>query len=123
MDNNLRGCLAEYSFAVECLKRGYNISFPLLDSCVYDCIVDTGKKLFKVQVKSTTKTPDTYHTTVACRISNAKVSYTLDRVDYFAVWVDYFDGFFIFKNLGNMRSIRLSKKGKHKNKFNNFVFE
>lgn len=123
MDNNQQGCLAEYTFATECLKRGYNVSFPLLDSSVYDCVVDVEGRLIKVQVKSTTKVPELHHNTVHCRLANSKADYTLERVDYFAVWVKYFDGFFVFKNTGNMRSIRLSKVGKYKNKFNNFAFE
>lgn len=123
MDNNQRGCLAEYTFATECLKRGYSVSFPLIDSSVYDCIVDTGERLIKVQVKSTNKTPDGDHNTVHCRIANAKADYTLNNVDYFAVWVEYFAGFFIFKNKGEMKAIRLSKVGKYKDYFNNFAFE
>ena len=39
------------------MKRGLNISMPVLHSSIYDCIVDTGKKLVKVQVKSTKKQP------------------------------------------------------------------
>lgn len=123
MDNNQRGCLAEYTFATECLKRGYSVSFPLIDSSVYDCIVDTGERLIKVQVKSTNITPEKNQTTVHCRISNAKSVYTMDKVDYFAVWVEYFAGFFIFKNNGNTNTIRLSKVGKYKDYFNNFAFE
>lgn len=122
MDNNLVGCLAEYSFATECLKRGYNISFPLLDSSVYDCVVDTGERLFKVQVKSTGKKPEGNSKSIHCRISNAKADYTLDKVDYFAVWVEFYNGFFIFKNKGDMKTIRLSTYGKYKDYFNNFAF-
>ena len=123
MDNNQRGCLAEYTFATECLKRGYSVSFPLIDSSVYDCIVDTGERLIKVQVKSTNRDTDGYHNSIHTRIANAKSNYTLDKVDYFAVWVEYFSGFFIFKNNGNTNTIRLSKVGKYKDYFNNFAFE
>ena len=123
VDNNQRGTFAEYLFATECLKRGYNISFPLSDASIYDCIVDTGEKLYKVQVKSTRKKPfkKTYKT-VHVNISNSKSSYTKKTVDYFAVWSYYYDGFFIFKNKGDMKTIRLSKVGKNKIYFNNFVF-
>lgn len=124
MDNNKQGCLAEYLFAVECLKRGYEIAMPLLDSSIYDCIVDTGSKLVKVQIKSTNKKPDNpYRNSVQTRISNNKQTYTLDSVDYFAVYVYLFDGFFIFKNKEGMQTIRLSKTGKHSKYFNNFVFD
>ena len=123
MDNNQRGCLAEYTFATECIKRGYAVSFPLIDSSPYDCIVDTGDRLIKIQVKSTNKGFDGYHKSIHARIANAKADYTLDKVDYFAVWVDCYEGFFVFKNKGNMKAIRLSIHGKNKIFFNNFAFE
>jgi len=104
------------------MRNGYEVSFPLIDSSVYDCIVDTGEKLIKVQIKSTIKTPDKHHTTVHCRLHNAKSDYTKQRVDYFAVWVEYYGGFFVFKNIGGMQSVRLSPKGKHSKSFNNFAF-
>lgn len=123
VDNNKRGCVAEYNFAIECMRAGYEVSFPLIDSSIYDCIVDTGKKLLRVQIKSTTKVPDKHHTTVHCRLQNSKSDYSKDRVDYFAVWVDYYNGFFVFKNKGGMQSVRLSPHGKHKKFFNNFAFK
>jgi len=124
LDNNKQGCLAEYLFCVECLKRGYEVSMPLLDSSIYDCIVDTGTKLVKVQIKSTSKKPDGIHrNSVQTRIANNKQTYTKANVDYFAVYVYLFDGFFIFKNTGDVQTIRLSKVGKHSKKFNNFVFD
>lgn len=94
-----------------------------MDSSVYDCLVDDGKKIYKVQIKSTNKTPlKKNHKTVQARLNNAKTDYPKSKVDYFAVWSKFFDGFFIFKNKGNMCSIRLSKVGKNKIYFNNFVF-
>lgn len=122
MDNNQRGCLGEYLFATECIKRNYQVSFPLLDSSVYDCIVDIGDQLIKVQVKSTNKTPLPNRSSVHCVLHNSKSSYTIDKIDYFAVWVEYFNGFFIFKNQGEMQSIRLSLTGKNSKFFNNFAF-
>lgn len=123
VDNNQRGTFSEYLFATECLKRGYNVSFPLMDSSIYDCLVDDGKKIYKVQIKSTVKIPyRKNHKTVQATLKNSKTSYSKDVVDYFAVWSKYYDGFFIFKNKGNMSSIRLSIVGKNKIFFNNFVF-
>lgn len=123
MDKNQQGCLAEYTFATECLKLGYNVSFPLMDSSPYDCIVDTGERLLKIQVKSTKRKPTGYHKSVSARIINANGDYSKDTVDYFAIWTEYFNGFFIVKNKGNMRFIRLSTHGIYKDFFNNFAFE
>lgn len=123
MDINIQGCLAEYQFATECLKRGYNVSMPLLDSSVYDCVVDIGSNIYKVQIKSTTKLPTDHASNVHVVLQNNKNQYTIDKVDYFAVFVYVFDGFFIFKNTGEMKSIRLSTIGRNSKFFNNFAFE
>ena len=124
MDGNQRGCLAEYLFATECMKLGYQVSIPLSNKSIYDCIVDTGKNLFKIQIKSSIKIPDyETHSTVHVPLQNNKRIYTKDRVDYFAVWSSFFNGWFIFKNSGKMQSIRISLKGKYQKYFNNFVFD
>tara|TARA_R110001632_G_scaffold52435_2_gene130043 strand:- start:941 stop:1312 length:372 start_codon:yes stop_codon:yes gene_type:complete len=122
MDNNQRGTFAEYLFATKCLEKGYNVSFPLMDSSVYDCIIDTGERLIKVQVKSTSKSPQKNRNTIQAHLENSKSTYSKNLVDYFAVYVNYYDGFFIFKNTGNMQTIRLSLIGKNKIFFNNFAF-
>ena len=130
MDVNQQGCFAEYKFVTECMKRGLNISMPVLHSSIYDCIVDTGKNLVKVQVKSTKKQPlliepktNRKQNNVQINIENNKKPYLKKYVDFFAVWVEIYDGFFIFRNTGNIHTIRLSLVGKHSNKFNNFVFD
>jgi len=106
------------------MKRDYQVSMPLIDSSLYDCIVDTGERLIRVQIKSTAKKPDSKRqSSVHIPLQNNKRNYTKDKIDYFAVWTDYFGGWFIFKNTGKMQSIRVSKKGKHQKNFNNFAFE
>lgn len=47
------GTLYESMFKVEAMKRGLHVSEAEGDYLPYDCIVDNGKKLFKVQVKGT----------------------------------------------------------------------
>ena len=124
MDNNQRGCLAEYVFATECMKRNYEVSMPLIDSSLYDCIVDTGNRLIRVQIKSSAKTPENdRHNSVHIPLQNNKRHYTKEKIDFFAVWSDFFNGWYIFENSGNMQSIRVSIKGKNKKYFNNFAFK
>ena len=95
------------------MKRGLNISMPVLHSSIYDCIVDTGKNLVKVQVKSTKKQPlliepktNRKQNNVQINIENNKKPYLKKYVDFFAVWVEIYDGFFIFRNTGNIHTIR-----------------
>jgi len=116
--------LAEYLFATECIKRNYQVSMPLMDSSLYDCIVDTGKQLLRIQIKSSAKIPENDRlSNVHIPLQNNKRNYTKEKIDYFAVWSDFFNGWFVFKNTGDMQSIRVSITGKNKKFFNNFAFE
>lgn len=47
------GNIAEAAFALEALRQGLVVSKPVSTGEVYDFIVDSGKRLYKVQVKST----------------------------------------------------------------------
>ena len=106
------------------MKRDYQVSMPLIDSSLYDCIVDTGDRLLRVQIKSSTKNPtNDRQNSINIPIQNNKRSYTKEKIDYFAVYCDFFDGWFIFKNTGKMQSIRVSLTGKNKKYFNNFAFK
>ena len=106
------------------MKRGYEVSMPLMDSSLYDCIVDTGKNLLKLQIKSSIKLPDNdRHNSVHSPLQNNKRYYSKEKIDYFAVWCEFFSGWFVFKNTGKMQSIRVSLTGKNKKYFNNFAFE
>lgn len=95
---------------------------PILDSSIYDCVVDAKGALYKVQIKSSEKTPRGNENSVNIPLDNSKTKYTKDRVDYFAVYSGFYGGFFVFPNLGNMKSFRASTKGKNKAFFNNFDF-
>ena len=52
MNTSQFGCFAEYLFAVEAMKNNLLVSFPLLHTSVYDCIVDSPKGLSKIQIKA-----------------------------------------------------------------------
>lgn len=106
------------------MKRDYQVSMPLIDSSLYDCIVDTGDKLIKVQIKSSDKTPiNPTWNNVQIPLQNNKRNYTKEKIDFFAVYSSFFSGWFIFKNTGKMQCIRVSLKGKNKKYFNNFAFK
>jgi len=95
---------------------------PILDSSPYDCILDVNGRLLKIQIKSTQKKPLEGRNSVNVPIQNSKTNYTKDLVDYFAIYSEYYDGFFVFPNKGEMKSIRLSLTGKNKIYFCNFGF-
>lgn len=83
--NRRNGEEAELSFALEAVKKGLKIAFPFMTER-YDLIVDNGKKLLKIQVKSTEvlkKTRPQYE--VPLRAS--KKEYTKDEIDLFAIFI------------------------------------
>ena len=122
-DSNYIGCYGETLFFAECIKRGFSVSKPLLDSSPYDCIVDTHNNLYRVQIKSTGKAPEEGDPNIKTHLQNNKSIYLASVVDYFAVYSTYYNGFFIFRNEGNMQSIRFSLTGKWKDCFNNYKFD
>lgn len=47
-----KGGVGEARFISEAIKNGFSISVPFLGSSSYDCLLDNGKKIFKIQVKT-----------------------------------------------------------------------
>lgn len=74
-----------YLVAAACAMRGFKISWPL-EPAVYDLLIDTGRSLLRVQVKTTTWR---LHGAFACKITRRsggeKTWYTKDDIDYFGV--------------------------------------
>jgi hypothetical protein len=119
MDINIVGCAAEYRFAVMAMEKGLRISMPLLDSSPYDLIVETPNGLRKVQIKST-KTKDSPRG-IKITLKPTGGSYDLNDVDYFGIWIDDYNGFYIIANTGKQTSFRFNKSGKkYSDNFNNF---
>jgi hypothetical protein len=117
---NYQGCFAEYLFCAECTRRGFTVSMPTLHSSIYDCVVDNGERLLKIQIKSSFKTPRGNENSVNIPLDNSKSKYTKQSIDYFAVYSGFYGGFFVFPNLGNMKSFRASREGKNRIYLNNF---
>jgi len=52
MDSNQIGCLSDYKFETAAMEQGFYVSFPLLNTLRYDCIIKTPKGLLKLQINS-----------------------------------------------------------------------
>ena len=118
MDFNLIGCIAEYKFGVMAMEQEINVSFPLLDASQYDCITDSKNGLKKIQIKSASSDEDV----VRCYLHHTnKKPYSMESVDYFAIWIKSHKGFYIIKNNGKLHSLVLHKNGKYSKNFNNFA--
>jgi len=122
MNTNQKGCFAEYRFATMAMKNGFNVSMPLLDASPYDCLLERGGEIFKIQIKFMSRSKKYFNRNddnkSEVRIMNRK--YEKNEVDYFAVWHDTYKGFFIIENK-EQRSFSVSLSDRHKQNFNNFA--
>jgi hypothetical protein len=119
MDINLAGCTAEYRFAVMAMQYGLRVSMPLLDASPYDAIVETPNGLRKIQIKSTMQRVS--NNAVALTIKRTGDPYPIADVDFFAIWIEVFQGFYIIPNNGTQRRFKFTINGKkYSNNFNNF---
>lgn len=118
MNANIFGCFAEYKFATMAMEQGYFVSMPLLHTSPYDCIVETPKGLFKVQIKAINES-NSLRNRVFLKGRNNKM-YDKKDVDFFAIYSKEREGFFIFKNELKFKSFNLDSEVYSKY-FNNFA--
>ena len=86
-----QGDTAELRFMLLNHELGYTVSKPFGDNAKYDLIVDTGKELQRVQVKSTRRKEtssgmDCYNCLV-CSGADSKQQYSKEDIDYIAIYV------------------------------------
>lgn len=106
------------------MENGFDVSMPLKHTSIYDMIVDTGDRLIKVQVKSSSQSPRENQKSVNVLIYKSKYQlYEVGEIDYLALYVHEFQGFFIFKYDQPKMSYRVHPEGKYKKHFNNFAFD
>jgi len=121
MNSNDIGCYSEYRIACALMSQGYKISMPLNDSSVYDMIVDSGSKLYKIQIKGTTRKPQGNRRGVQVNITRNR-KYSKTEIDFYLIWVEYYKGYFFLKN-ENQSAVNLHPFGKYKQNFNTFVIQ
>ena len=91
MNTKQQGDNAEIRYMLLAHSLGHVISKPISDNSQYDLIVDTGKELERIQVKSTSRKDtssrmDCYKCLVNRNKNNDKC-YTKNTIDYIAVYV------------------------------------
>ncbi len=88
-ESKRRGELVELAFLHMATAMGLKVSKPYGDSGRYDFIVDTGRRLFKVQVKSTSyaKSSQAYGASVGRNLHGRVVPYLRSQVDFIAIYV------------------------------------
>jgi len=89
-----RGEWVELLFMTRAAKRGYVVSKPWGDSARYDVGIEQDGRIKRVQVKGTDYREGDGYT---CNLANGKLrEYTVEEVDYFAIYVLREDVWYIF---------------------------
>lgn len=97
------------------MELGLQVSKPILDASVYDCIIDNGTRLIKVQVKSRSVSDRGDENDMVQWGSN---KYKPTDFDYYAIYLHQTGDWLIMENK-NQISMRLNQK--NRDKFNNFA--
>ena len=85
-----QGAITEQRCFLKCLEYGFGVSKPLFDNARYDFILDTGKRLLKIQIK-TSHWIDEEHSVFVFNCysqhstsnGNKRMKYTNKEIDYF----------------------------------------
>lgn len=90
-ENNtqLKGAITQQKCFLKCIQFGWIISKPLFDNARYDFIADNGKKLLRIQIKTSAWNED--HTAFTFNgysqhstgDGNKRMKYTNKEIDYF----------------------------------------
>lgn len=91
------GLLYEVKAKLLLLEKGFSVSEPMCASSKYDLIVDNGERLFKVQVKKTSRKNS--KTSYRCRLhstsGNKVKKYKKNEVDMFVIYIEPLDIWYV----------------------------
>jgi hypothetical protein len=91
-----QGELAEMRFMLKAAGLGFGVAKPCGDSERYDYILDSGKRLWRVQVKSTCGSRAHSYCIQACGSSNGrKASYTAQQIDMLVAYIVPEDAWYV----------------------------
>jgi hypothetical protein len=83
-----RGELSELAFTYKAATLGFGVAKPYGDSERYDFILDSGSKLWRVQIKSTTTLLNgRYHVNSHRRTNGSVVPYSPAEVDFMVAYI------------------------------------
>jgi hypothetical protein len=108
------GELAELAFMYRAATHGFGVARPYGDSHPYDILLQHGRRLLRIQVKSCFGRERTaYHTgfsiTVSHHLGKTKFTYSAEDIDFIAAFVAPYDTWYLIPldALGQTKSIRL----------------
>jgi PD-(D/E)XK endonuclease len=92
-----RGELAEMHFMLKAAGLGFGVAKPWGESERYDFVLDTGKKFWRVQVKSTYVARAPKYSVNVCRsiAGKKKTPYTAEEIDILVVYIVAEDAWYV----------------------------
>jgi hypothetical protein len=109
-----RGELAELGFMLKAASLGFGVAKPYGDSCRYDFILDSGERLWRVQVKSTYGSgPTGYRINAYGSTNSGFFSYTPEEIDILVAYVVQENAWYVIpvKAFAPHRSLQLHPSG------------
>jgi hypothetical protein len=109
----LRGELAEMGFMFKAAGLGFGVAKPCGDSERYDFILDSGKRLWRVQVKSTYVTrAHSYTVTSSASTNGKKKAYPAEQIDMLVAYMVAEDAWYVVPVAGFApRDLRFDPSG------------
>src|SRR6266478_4279130 len=96
LSSKQRGELAEMMFMVKAAQKGFATAKPYGDSRRYDFILDVGKRLWRVQVKSSSaKEYGSYLVNLQRNLNGEVVEYDASEIDFVVAYVMPCDAWFV----------------------------
>jgi hypothetical protein len=96
LSSKQRGELAEMMFMVKATQKGFATAKPYGDSRRYDFIVDTGNRLWRVQVKSSNaKQYGSYMVNLQRNANGEVIAYDPSEIDFAVAYVMPCDAWFV----------------------------
>jgi uncharacterized protein YneR len=111
LNSKRMGELAELGFMYRSASHGIGVAKPYGDSFPYDFLIQPGKRLLRVQVKSTFNGGRSGHNgfSVGVRRHNGRTQYRIEDVDFIAAFIAKHDTWYLIpmQSVGNKRGIHL----------------
>lgn len=89
------GNIAELEFLLQATRRGLIVSRPSIQATIYDFLVDNGKKIYRIQVKSNHQNGPNYRLKLG-QGSKQKNNYSPEDVDIIAAFIGELKTWYIF---------------------------
>jgi hypothetical protein len=109
------GDLGELAFILAATAKGLPVGKPYGDCRRYDLIVDSGRRLLRIQVKSVYRLyiEEPYRVACSSRQGSTRISYTVDEIDFLAAYLASRDLWYIVpvEEILNNRMIRFFPDG------------